>query len=83
MKLDKIVEGKHNKETFRYDDGFLKMFGRKWDKADIQTLVEVANLLSVEGYNLKVPTGKTTKTVNDMFGWPYSTEIKTYEEAGE
>lgn len=84
MELLKVVEGKHNKETFRYEDGFLQMFGRKWDKADIQTLVEVANLLSVEGYSLKIPTGKTKAIRHDMFGWSHEVDVKTYDaESGE
>lgn len=80
MELNKVVEGKHNNATFRYEDGFLQMFDRKWDKEDIKTLVEVANLLSIEGYNLKIPTGKTKAVRRDMFGWAYEHDVKSYDD---
>lgn len=83
MKLDKVLEGKHNKESFRYNDGFLHMFSRKWDKADIQTLIEVANLLSLEGYTLKKPTGTKTKYTQPLFGRAQPYESKTYEDGTE
>lgn len=80
MQLKKVVEGKHNKETFRYENGLLVTFGRKWDKADIKTLVEMANLLSHEGFELKEPTGTRTRQVESMFGGIYSVEEKEYDE---
>lgn len=83
MQLDKVVEGKHNKESFRYQNGFIQMFGRKWDKSDIQTLVEVANLLSVEGYTLKSPIGTQKQRVESMFGGMYVVDQKMYDEDGE
>lgn len=83
MKLDKVLEGKHNKESFRYNDGFLHMFSRKWDKADIQTLIEVANLLSLEGYSLKKPIGTETRIREGMFGWAQPYEAKIYENETE
>lgn len=84
MKLNRILEGVHNNQTFRYDDGFLVMFDRRWDKADIQTLIEAANLLSVEGYPLKTPTGTQKKMRRDMFGFQYERDVKTYDnETGE
>lgn len=83
MQLSRVVEGKHNKETFRYEDGFLTVFGRRWDKTDIQTLVEIANLLSVEGYVLKVPTGTKKKVRQDMFGWNHEVDVNTYDDTTE
>lgn len=83
MQLLKVVEGKHNGQSFRYEDGFLKVFNHSWDKDDIKTIVEIANLLSVEGYNLKVPTGKSRQIKRDMFGYTYEFEGKSYDEVGE
>lgn len=80
MQLKKVVEGKHNKESFRFANGLLQMFGRSWDKADIKTLVEAANLLSHEGYVLKEPTGTRTRQVESMFGGIYNVEEKEYDE---
>lgn len=83
MKLDKVVEGKHNNETFRYMNGKLQMFGRLWDKDDIKTLVETANLLSIEGYTLKSPIGTKRVQVDSMFGGIYNVNQKIYDEDGE
>lgn len=83
MKLAKIIEGKHNKQSFRFERGFLVIFGRKWDKADIQTLIEVANLLSIEGYDLKIPVRVEEKTVDSMFGGTYKVDNKIYDESEE
>lgn len=79
MKLDKVVEGKHNKEGFRFEKGFLLMFGRRWDKDDIQTLVEVANLLQLEGYKIKRPIGTEKTELEGMFG-RYVADEKIYED---
>lgn len=79
MILDKIIEGKHNEESFRFEKGFLLMFGRKWDKGDIQTLIETANLLTVEGYKLKKPSG-TKKVVHDGLFGPREYDEKIYED---
>lgn len=83
MQLDKVVEGKHNKEPFRYQNGKLQMYGRLWDKPDIQTLVEVANLLSIEGYDLKVPIRVEKRRVESMFGGIYNVDQKIYDEDGD
>lgn len=80
MQLDKIIEGKHNKEHFRYENGFLNMFNKKWDKDDIKTLVEAANLLELEGYPLKSPTGMAKTQVESLFGFKHEIDVKTYDE---
>lgn len=81
MELKNVVEGRHNTEEFRYLNGKLQVFGRQWDKEDIRTLVEIANLLEMQGYKLKVPTGKRTQKQYDFFsGRMYSKDIKTYDE---
>ncbi len=80
MKIKNILEGKHNKESFRYENGKLQMFGRIWDKGDIQTLVETANLLKLEGHDLKVPTGTKDVTYDGLLGG-VTINVKTYDEA--
>lgn len=81
MELKNVVEGKHNKESFRYENGFLVMFDRKWDKADIKTLTETANLLAHEGYVLKEPTGSRLVDKFDPFmGGSYKMRVKEYDE---
>lgn len=80
MQLKKVVEGKHNKESFRYENGKLQMFGRVWDKEDIKTLVEAANLLSHEGYTLKMPVRVEKREVYGMFGESYHVNQKVYDE---
>lgn len=80
MQLKKVVEGKHNKEAFRFENGKLYTFGRVWDKADIKTLVEMANLLSHEGFELKEPVTTTSREVHNMWGETYVVEEKQYDE---
>lgn len=84
MQIKNVVEGAHNKEHFRYDSGKVQMFGRAWDKEDIKTLVEVANLLEVQGYKLKVPTGRETRERYDMFfGGTMKYDVKIYDDEKE
>lgn len=80
MQLKKVVEGKHNKVNFRYENGMLIMFDRKWDRDDIRTLIETANLLQHEGYSLKIPTGSHQREVYSMFGGNYVVDEKEYDE---
>lgn len=80
MKLAKVVEGVHKKQTFRFENGKLFMFSKHWDREDIAILVETANLLSLEGYNLKVPTGTHKRISEGVFGGMYEVEEKTYDE---
>ena len=53
IKERKEITGIHNKEEFKYEDGIVSVFGRRWNKKDIKTLVEIANLLELQGYKLK------------------------------
>lgn len=83
MVIHKLVEGKHNKEGFRYNKGFLEMFGRRWDRADIKTLVETANLLDVQGYKLKEPVETIPQEVYGIWGEKHTVNKKIYDEQGE
>ncbi len=80
MKLDKIVEGKHNGKKFRFENGFLSVFSHTWNRKDIQTLVEIANLLQLEGYGLKVPIGEKEIIKTSILGSSYTKIVDTYEE---
>lgn len=81
MQIKNVVEGVHNKQAFRYEDGKLNMFERNWDKEDIKNLIEVANLLEIQGYKIKIPTGRQTKQRYDMFsGGTFNYDVKTYDE---
>lgn len=68
MKLLKIVEGYHNKVYFRYNKAKLYMFNYEWDKTDIKTLIEVANLLKIEGYDLKEAKETKVTRYEGLFG---------------
>lgn len=83
MKLDKIVEGTHNKESFRYNNGTLAIFGKIWDKQDIRTLIEIANLLDLEGYILKSPIRIGTQTIDLGIYGLHVTDQKIYEDSDE
>lgn len=83
MKLNKVVDGKHNQQNFAYRNGKLTMFNHTWDKADIKTLVETANLLAVEGYELKMPIRIEREQRQDFLGNVYDADIKVYEEDGD
>lgn len=79
MKLEQIIQGVHNKESFKFEKGFIYCFDRKWDRADIKTLVEIANLLDVQGYKVKEPISQRRKRVDGMFG-QYVVNEKEYED---
>lgn len=79
MKLQRIIEGTHNKQEFRYEDGILIAFARRWDRSDIQTLVEIANLLALDGYALKVPKGTRKAKRFDSWGNELEVDEKEYE----
>ncbi len=80
MKLNAVIEGSHNKVSFRYDQGFINMFGIKWDYKDIQTLIETVNLLKLEGYTLKSPLRIEKQRQPSIFGGTIEIENKVYEE---
>lgn len=82
MKLDKIVRGQHNDKPFFFENGKVTMFNTVWDKDDIKTLVETANLLHLEGYEVKASNGVEKRVVN-MFGSSCVIEVKTYDEDEE
>lgn len=55
MILEKIIQGEHRGRKFKWDNGFLHTFDRRWDKQEIEILIEIANLLQIEGYKIKKP----------------------------
>lgn len=83
MKLDKLIAGEHNKQTFQYNSGFLTMFGKIWDYNDIQTLIETANLLGLEGYKIKKVTSVEKQEIDlGIFG-KQQADKKIYEGTEE
>lgn len=48
-----VVSGEHNGTKFSLDGGVLHIFGTTWDKSDLKTLIEVANLLHLQGFPIQ------------------------------
>lgn len=80
MKIEKVIKGTHNKVQFQYENGILCMFGKYWDLDDIQTLIETANLLKIEGYNIKKPKGVRKEKYISFLGGEHEEEVKEYDE---
>jgi hypothetical protein len=75
----RVLNGEHNGTSFIYEGGLIQMFGRTWDKVDIKTLVEVANLLHLQNFELldKQPPQKKSKSMFDL--WYNSTDSSSEE----
>lgn len=80
MKLDNLLQGTHNGKAFTYHNGTLTMFSHIFNKNDIQTLVETANLLEIEGHKLKVSKGTKVDIVNSPFYGRVEQETDIYDE---
>lgn len=80
MDIKKVVEGQHRGASFRYENGFLTMFNIKWDKTDIKTLVEAANLLELQGYKLKECIEVKQRKTMDIYGFTRTKTYKVYDD---
>ncbi len=67
MILKTNLQGTHNEEKFSVVDGFLCIYGIKITLAGVKTIMEIVNLLNVEGYKLrnKWPKLKQPRTMFD------------------
>lgn len=66
----RLLTGEHNGHKFTFSSGFVEMFGHTWDKADIKTLVEIANLLHIDGFEMiekRQPQKKQYSSLNGFF----------------
>jgi len=63
----RIIKGKHKNEDFTYEDGYLTMFNIQWSKEKIKTLIETANLLHLEGYELQDKFSMTQSNQKNSF----------------
>lgn len=63
----RIVDGKHKGLKFRYREGLLELYNKSWTKIEIRKLVEIANLLEIHGYKLKVKPKKVSR-LGDSIG---------------
>lgn len=68
MKLTPIVQGEHKGIHFSMSQGNLVCFGMAWTKEEIRTLVEIANLLKHEGYELNEKSEHTQIENSDQSG---------------
>lgn len=62
MKLDNLVASRPDKEMYRTEDGFVKLFNADFSKADI--LNEALNQARVEEIDLNIPKIKAIEVVN-------------------
>ncbi len=53
MILKTNLQGTHNEEKFSVVDGFLCIYGIKITLAGVKTIMEIVNLLNVEGYKIR------------------------------
>lgn len=75
------VTGKHEGEEFMYNNGKLTMFNISWSKNKIKKLIEVANLLEVEGFKLAdvLPKQKPASSIFDL--WKDSNNLYGYNSS--
>lgn len=53
IKTDRrIIDGEHLGVPFRYEAGYLLINGQTYSKAEIKALVNIGNLLELEGFKL-------------------------------
>ncbi len=53
MILKTNLQGIHNGEQFAVVDGFLCIYGTRMTLAGVKTIMEIVNLLNVEGHKLR------------------------------
>lgn len=68
MRVKTNLEGEHNGEKFILHDGYLGVFGSKLTLQGVKTIVEIATLLKVQGYDIreKAPKLKRPYTIFDQ-----------------
>lgn len=81
MRLKTNLDGEHNGEKFILQDGFLHIFSSKLTLAGIKTIVEIATLLKVQGYDIrsKSPRLKQPYTIFDQMAG----KKPEYDDSGE
>lgn len=53
IKTDRrIIDGEHLGVPFRYEGGYLLINGQTYSKAEIKALVNIGNLLELEGFKI-------------------------------
>ncbi len=72
-----VISGKHNDRSFTLNDGILEYMGDKWDNEKVKDLIDLCNLLKLEGYTLidKVPSNKGSSMI-----FP---SLRFYDEMGD
>lgn len=66
----RVITGDHNGIPFALEGGLLTIGGQKYSKSEIKALVQIANLLEVEGHKLKdtLPHAQLPRRAYDPFG---------------
>ena len=61
-----VVRGKHKEYEFTLNGGVLEFRGQSWSKKGIQTLVELGNLLTIQGYDFVAELPKPENNGNTV-----------------
>jgi len=64
----KVLRGKHNEQEFILDGGVLEYMGQRWDQTKVKSLIDLCNLLKIEGYELTKKTQLISRS--NIIMWP-------------
>lgn len=65
----RVISGEHNGNQFILNDGVLDYNGRLWSKKEVTDLINLCNLLKIEGYELKESRPLTAEKRDYILHW--------------
>lgn len=78
IKQDKrVVDGTHNGVEFKYEGGSIYCYEILWSKQKIATLIEIANLLELQGFPVLKNLHKKKIVCEQIFGGRIEKEVET------
>lgn len=90
MKINKdirTISGEHSGIQFTLEGGLLLFKGQKYSKAEIRALVQISNLLEIEGFRLaeSIPIVKrrSVQQLQSYFGIDWAQEYLDDYEGGQ
>jgi len=70
MRIDeekRVLKGEHNGRKFEWHEGVLHYLGDRWGQDKVKGLVDLCNILKLQGYDLVPETPKQRSGSNIMF----------------
>lgn len=83
----RTINGEHNGVPFALEGGLLTIAGHRYSKAEIKALVQIANLLEIEGFKLAesipIVNRRGNKQFRHYFGLDWAQEWPDELEGGQ